>query len=460
MLQEFRDETLYSIVSRLFISLNLHSPSDINQLLFGKDKKRIHFYLPSQIRRVGNFFNIEAIDLLKKNSLYPLYERFLPREHAEQLKVLMLEEGQQRVPTNVIEASSPVFAPYQLKCCEKCIQEDVTSKGTAYWKIVHQVPLLNICPYHKCKMKYLEGGDSGISGKYVLPTNSENTYDTLGTKLGEIFSNTTLYFLENDESFSLYEHYLNLLSNNKLLRGQSLNIKELAWMYENAMCDDESFVKALSLPQMLRILRDPLLPVHPVKHLITLSVFESCGLNSSVIGVDQASRVRTVNSEPIQDDEEGIKKFYKRQPSINSTAKRFGISRSKIKRILKANHVIPISTLERKIILKALMNVDRALIAEEMKVSVGYVEQVISYEPRVVEHRMKLKATQLRVQYQDRVILYVKSHPQGSIAELKKNLNKEYHWLYRNQKEWLDANIYRPKKVERHPRSKGDVHNA
>lgn len=458
MLTLFNDETIYSALSRLYTSLNLHNPAELNLIVFGKRKKRVHFYLPSNLNKIGNFLHLDAKTLLTHNSLFCLYKLFLPKKQSVELEYLMLNDSC-RVPTNIIEASSSLHSAYQLKYCPICVEHDIEVTGTSYWHVIHQVPLMHICPFHYTALHTIEGGDKGLANKYILPNIITSSRSTCITELQKSFANLAIEFTSKaqKEALNLETTYLKLLQAHRLLRGNNLSLKRIEGMYWKAMEVDNNkcFQKALTLHQIFRLLRAPQQPIHPIKHLIALAFMNVGATPQPTL---QKIDKRKQSSQTLEKSPQLLKKIqdmYKSHQSFNYVAKRLKLSRNKVKSALKSLRLVPLSKLERKVLLKAMMGLHRRDIANQLSITTGYVEQIISYDSSIVAYRKDIKQKYRQKKYSKRIIDYVKSNPHKSIKDIKKDLMKEYYWLYKHAKTWLKLNIYlpmpinTPKKVNR-----------
>ncbi|MBO9489850.1 TniQ family protein [Endozoicomonas sp. G2_1] len=451
MLTLLDGETIYSLLSRFFNSLNLSSAAELNLMIFGKEKKRVHFYLPSQIQLVADFFGLNSHELLHNHTLYDLYWQFLPRKRSRVLKRLMLANNERRVPSSIIESNSSLNSPYYIKYCPVCTTLDIEKLGVTYWRRIHQLPLLNTCPYHKVKLLALNGGDGGVAHQYLIPIASDkpnkNCEEKLQLKFSEIIIN--LLYKKNKKALNISNYYDDFLAKHNLKRSNSLNLAKLDRMYEITMHDYDSFKYALSYKQFVRILRHPLAPVHPVKHLLTLTILDLSASEIENTTVFPNKLCDNKNKSIQSVDSKSITSFYRKCGSINQTSKNFHVSRLKTKKILKVEGVIPLTPLERTVCLKALLGQHRKVIANEMGLSIGYIEQIISFQPLLVEHRKKLKYKALEFEYKNLVITYIDKHPNGTIKDLKSQIYKEYYWLYRNQHKWLLANTYKLMPIHR-----------
>ena len=66
----------------------------------------------------------------------------------------------------------PVPLPSWLRCCPLCVQEDKDEHGECYWHRIHQVPGVEVCPFHKV---YLQNST-------VLAQNRETRYEFVSAK--------------------------------------------------------------------------------------------------------------------------------------------------------------------------------------------------------------------------------------------------------------------------------------
>jgi hypothetical protein len=140
---------------------------------------------------------------------------------------------------------------------------------------------------------------------------------------------------------------------------------------------------------------------------------------------------------------------------MNKISINTGKSRTFIKRVALSNN-ISIKTLPRELTLevneKALLlgfrGFNRKEIAKRCGLSVGCVEQILSSKKQLVSWRKKCRYESKRRRCQLTIIKHMRENPSHIKQEVKKACYREFHWLYRNEKKWLNQNLPIPTKPQ------------
>lgn len=444
----FPNESIYSILARYHQRSGNPTPSHTYRQIFGKPKKRIHCYLPSNIAQIGKFLCIPPEKLLYENTLYRLYAFFLSKKDAKQLKISMLCGGSNN-PTNIVDSRSNLAKHnYVYKYCPICQQQYLMNYGSVYWRIEEQLPFIDYCTRHSNCLEQMFGGDSGVANKLILPSLELSNLEKR-EELTKNFCQFYFDFFNQISTFSeqsRFESVVTNLANSKgLYQGSQINNKRIISLLDK---------KSASIPNLcinynwlLRLLRHPNNSYHPLKGIVALYLLSE-NLNGILVDRSPQPYVQLKPNELNVEERtvEKVIKLYKKKYSLSKISTTLNISRTKVKSILKQERLIPLTEIERRVCIKALTGNDRRLIAKELNLSVGYVEQCISMDKTLVRHRKNLKRNQIKSEYRYSLKLFIDCHPSCSIKHVKANRNKEYHWLYRNDKNWLDSVLPAPTK--------------
>lgn len=148
----YEDELIYSLLARWYQKSGFFSHRKAIEVLFVNRNSRpdIEFI---------NELNEEVIDLLCRDmsmedvimemTMFPYYGRFLNKEkRVNAFKALVSMKGNFN---NLLSMPRNATDRY-LRYCPLCCREDREEKGETYWKRVHQIQGISVCPYHGCKL--------------------------------------------------------------------------------------------------------------------------------------------------------------------------------------------------------------------------------------------------------------------------------------------------------------------
>lgn len=443
-------EIIYSAIARLHLREGHQSSAQTNKLLFKKDKKRLHPYLPSGLNHLSDFIGVDTNTLLHEHTFFNLYQYCLSKEKTYALEHAMLGTSA-CVPTSVIDANSNIPFRCALKCCPLCAQHDIEKTGVSYWHLYHQLPGIDVCTIHNCMLHSIEVGDKALAHQYLQPISG----NTLTNKNNEslkfaIFCETFLKIIDAKGALPVSDLYQGLLKEHRFIKGTKSLDHERIERYlfssqKNALEITHAYV---SLKQMYRILSAPRRDLHPMKHMCLLYLLS----NGSPISIEKIRSISEVESPKLHDEnqyialENKIIVLFRKGVTINSIANRFNISRVTTKRVLKQNGCIPLSPLEYKVCSLGEDGHHRSDIAQRMNISIGYVEQLLSMKKGLVKRRKMLAQSKKEQRYKDKILQYRKAHPDRIRRDIRAHLYKEYDWLYQHDTVWLEAHLPSPSK--------------
>ncbi|MFD1780816.1 TnsD family Tn7-like transposition protein [Fredinandcohnia salidurans] len=151
----FPDELLYSGIARYHLmSGNFAHKHSVNNI-FEEKLVCSTVDLPTHVKYLSNKINniYTVKQLIRDHTLYAYYSTFLPKEKAIQIFNLMSEGspwGEVHISLGL--ASSAVKRPRYLRYCRECVTEDITSYKEPYWHRSHQIPGVIFCPIHKVEL--------------------------------------------------------------------------------------------------------------------------------------------------------------------------------------------------------------------------------------------------------------------------------------------------------------------
>lgn len=115
-------------------------------LLYDKSIARIVQELPPGL--------VDIPDIVMNHTLFPYLTRLYTMERKQRYFDELISET-----ASVIKWKAPTKTASSLRYCPSCIKEEQKRYGESYWHREHQLPLVTVCPKHKCKLSiYLNNG--------------------------------------------------------------------------------------------------------------------------------------------------------------------------------------------------------------------------------------------------------------------------------------------------------------
>ncbi|HWO75985.1 MAG TPA: TnsD family Tn7-like transposition protein [Bacillus sp. (in: firmicutes)] len=151
----FPDELLYSGIARYHLMSGSFAQKQSVYNLFDNKLVCSTADLPTHLkylcRNLNNLYTAEQ--LIKNHTLYTYYSKFLTKEKAKHIFLLM-NEGSPYGAVHILLGlvSSSVKLPRYLRYCKECITEDTVRYNEPYWHRSHQLPGVYFCPIHKSEL--------------------------------------------------------------------------------------------------------------------------------------------------------------------------------------------------------------------------------------------------------------------------------------------------------------------
>ncbi|GAE36819.1 TnsD family Tn7-like transposition protein [Halalkalibacter akibai] len=152
----YKDELLYSTISRLHIHTGFANYKTTIKCLFGKDSMRATIDFPTNLDVLTkniSFKTITSDKLIDEHTMFPLYQPFLPIDRANDIKDKMKTKNNGSIHAKIGLSASRISPHTHLLFCQSCYDEDFEKCGEAYWHRIHQVPGVLVCPHHGCFLK-------------------------------------------------------------------------------------------------------------------------------------------------------------------------------------------------------------------------------------------------------------------------------------------------------------------
>lgn len=260
--------------------------------LFGSRRKRVVYDFPCNIGFLEEklkkaHFSYSADELIRKHTLFPLYENFIPAKLAKNIYQRMLHGARQSIQSSLGLTSSNVPMLQYLKFCPECCKESMDRFGELYIRRVHQNQCVDVCPSHEVRL---------ISSNINLKRNSQRGFicpeikELMGVYPVECLSGISQrhlidiaksfdLLLEGKYTFDFHElrsKYLHLAKERKLLKSNnSIDVEKLKSEFvkfygEKLLVRFGSVVDGKANNWLPAIFRHPIHLNHPIRHILVM----------------------------------------------------------------------------------------------------------------------------------------------------------------------------------------------
>lgn len=147
----YPDELLYSVLARSLYHLGCESPKRGLEMLFGVRDVVTTPDLPTFLPLLGwlwQRWRVGSRDVALRSTTLPYYLAFRSAEQRHKA-VSAMAEGVPHLIVSLGIAANRVERPLSLRYCPACIDQDVATFGEPYWRRVHQLPGVWVCPEHE-----------------------------------------------------------------------------------------------------------------------------------------------------------------------------------------------------------------------------------------------------------------------------------------------------------------------
>lgn len=169
----YPDELLYSVCARYHDIMQYPNSLIATNDFFGSGTISAVIDFPNRLEYLvsvlppGHLYNVDEI--IDEYTMFPLYSPFLSSERASLVREDMRRGGDNRVSTRIGLKTSYSARPSWLRFCPACVEADRNQFGETYWHRIHQVPGVQVCPYHAAFLENssVSSGRNGYSGQAI-----------------------------------------------------------------------------------------------------------------------------------------------------------------------------------------------------------------------------------------------------------------------------------------------------
>ncbi|MCY6957426.1 TnsD family transposase [Clostridium brassicae] len=483
----YKDELIYSAIARYHYYTGNVDYKDTLQELFGKRSIIPSLEIGSNIdilaKNLGDRYTAENI--IKNHTIFPFYSPFLPKDRKKELlKEIKYQDGG-GLYTKLGMVAGSICKKDAIYYCACCAKKEIQEYGEPYIHREHQLQGVFICPHDAAELKKYPLDKSNCSRiefirldkKLLDLRNIRLVDDKYYDKLYKI-SKDAYYLLQTDLNNiykeKILDRYKNLLYE-KELTTTSKRIKQRELYEEFISFYDKGFLELMESNidnddeyNWLRVVtRNLKRTVHPIRHLLLINFLSgnienffneinneynpfgkgpwTC-LNSAA----EHYKLNVVKKLKITED-------YKSRLPVGTFSCECGFVYSrkgpdkleedkyKIGRIKKFGKVwenkLREYLREEKYGLRELarlMNCDpKTILKFDTLLSTNYLKRhnnTIKAEEKVVESK-------IGTIYKEHILNTRVTNPTATRTEIRNMCKKEYMYLYRNDKKWLEDNL-------------------
>jgi hypothetical protein len=452
----FPGECAYSLVARAYLQSPYCSWRETNKALFNIRHVRINVLLPGRLLAFAELTTHSIDEVRVKATGHVLFALGLVDiKSRERLINASTDTGEKAFGSSLLAVSKLNFS-HQIKACPLCAVFDEAKYGVPYWHIIHQYYGVSVCPKHNVKLVVHKTGEGGINRHYVLPLWEKDEKIIPSNKTEEIFSSYIAKLHEFLCVFTpitplneLYQKWLSdreLLTANGNIRWRALKPQLLS--YWHLLFSSFEPVLPLELkgfrfvPTMVHKPRN----MHYIKHVL-LMAFLSRSPEEFFNGPAEPEQKHEAKGKPVRNIEERAIKLLLAGDSMRSITNQLACSIGYLKQLALRNHIEVerrrqsiTADIERTVWRKAFYGIHREVIANELDISIGAVEQIIQSHQGLSQWRHHLLMVRRLMARQKELLAFTSTH-QGKTRNYIKEHCGAYMWLYKNDKDWLYQNL-------------------
>lgn len=499
--EPYEDEILYSTLARYHYYSGNVGFKDTLLEIFGVATAIPTVELPNRLDYLSNHFSKKGCYtsdyFITKHTILPYYYPFLSAIRQKQIKEGMKQGNAHGLYTSAGIVSGSLCKRAGLSYCPLCSKQDVDSYGESYFRRSHQLQGLFVCYRHGCLLKQFPLTtkeksriefirlDHKLINYQVEYEKNENIQEQLLSLAKSANSLLWMNPIEYNQS-KMQQRYLTLLGSkklvtcNKIVKQRDLHEQFTYYYGEKLLHKLESKLDEENEYNWLKILtRKVKRVVHPLRHLLLIQFLsggvEKFFIYSSTVShpfgaepyyclnpVAEHYRERVVIDCKVTAD-------YKTRQPVGTFACSCGFiysrrgpdqnpeDKCKIGRIKSFGHVWENKLVqllhEKEYSLRELarkMGCDpKTVLKISSKLGLGY--RIPSSQHFKLEQNNNANHSpsldRFREQYSSDILNLIVGHPKYSRQEVRNQLQKQYAWFYRHDREWLDFNL--PKKRPR-----------
>ncbi len=501
----YEDELLYSTIARYHYYYGNVDFKDTLKEIFGSNNVIPTIAFPTKLEYLSSQFPnnkwYNSDYLIQNHTLYPYYSPFLPVQRQEKIINEMKSGDGKGIYAQIGITAGSVCRKNGLYYCPLCVAEDKEKYGEPYFHRVHQLQGIEVCPEHNCMLKpYPVSQKNEIRLAFIM-LEYKNTNlsfecipDDKEAELYKMVSSSASYLTNNDlKSYnqqSVYEKYRILLKNKGFITYNG-SIKQKQLYEEFLDFYGEKFLHNInsevtfedSYNWLSMITQKPGRVIHPVRHIIFINFltqsikdfFEKKYEVSNPFGEDPWPCLNPVSDhfgknvvndciitpdfktrKPIGTFSCNCGFIYSRKGPDKLTNDRYRVGRIKQYGYIWEKRLMEL-LLEDKYNIRQLGNKmdceSKTILRYSRKLGMDSLLKSNALLEEDSKEAIVVNSIKTGEKYKADILEYIRNNPDKNRKEIRNNFKKQYAWLYRNDKEWIE--IYFPDKIPAGERNNG-----
>lgn len=292
----YPEELLYSVCARYKDRARYRNRKSAVKDLFGKVSVSAIVDFPNHLDQLisslppGHNFSAEKI--ITENTLFSLFEPFLPVPRAILCKNLMKSTEENQLQARIGLKVKQIQPLTYLRYCPDCVVEDRKNYGETYWHRLPQLAGIKVCPEHKCFFCDTSIKLGRETSSYFMSANDSietSTSEYINLKLRE---HQILLKMAQDASWLLSQN--SLMPGVDVIRNRYYNaLLKKGFAYYNGRLKNSKFINAFEdyfssdlldyigrisingdwIVQLLAS-RNTKITFHPIRHLLLMTFLE------------------------------------------------------------------------------------------------------------------------------------------------------------------------------------------
>lgn len=476
-------ESLYSQCARQHRLWGFSTAASTCNVLFGAPRKGMHHDLPNALgyfeKQTAGAFG-DAASMARDRTLLGFYAPFLEPYELQAAVDRMLGPSVAHLKFRLGLLTSGLRANHPLKACEDCMAANVQDFGWSYWHLIHQYPGVWVCPWHGSPLRESRLKANGVerfmwhlpASDHLLPvgavtSSAEEHRHRLSRLIAQLVQvQRPAGWLAMEASRRAVR--IKLIERGWISRNGSLRGREAAQSFRDHLqrmaslpdLDHKKLDNKAAQDWISRLARPMRTGTHPLRWLLAIDwLFDDAhefmeGYDGfSMSESSQSSNVTTPGGlghpQPARQTEKvAVAERLRAGHSARSVASEFGIDVGTAM-AWGAEAGVPPSRRPKTLRSETRIALVCALQAGESKsqassafgVSVQSITRLLRTEPGLRSAWQAASARRLRLEHRGVWTGVLLQHP-GLGQKLHRSMcPATYAWLYRNDREWLDAHV-------------------
>lgn len=151
----YQDELLYSVIARYLVEVKPKKRRVAIATVFGKciiGYAEMSALIGEVAKRTWDTWGLTARQIIDAHTLFPYYSRFASESTINLCLNSLINDSSNNVLTKFGTATSNLRSMLYFRFCPECRLEDIEIHGVTYWRRLHQITGVDICPVHKCEL--------------------------------------------------------------------------------------------------------------------------------------------------------------------------------------------------------------------------------------------------------------------------------------------------------------------